>query len=73
MDRSEENCAIEQVVDRLTMIFPEVPQGDVAWAVEEARPEFDDSPIRSVTSCRCSWSGVRSTASRTNGADGLQP
>jgi hypothetical protein len=46
MDRSAEDRAIRQVVDRLAERFPEVDTAEVAQAVDESRPEFDGSPIR---------------------------
>jgi hypothetical protein len=46
MDRSEENRAINEVIDRLAEQFPEVPNAEVALAVQETRPEFDQAPIR---------------------------
>jgi len=46
MDRSEEERAINEIVERLGRQFPEVPTGDVAETVSAARPEFDDAPIR---------------------------
>jgi hypothetical protein len=46
MDRSEENRAISEVVERLAKQFPELPDDEVVLAVRESRPEFDDVPIR---------------------------
>jgi hypothetical protein len=46
MKRSEENRAINEVIDRLARQFPAVPNDEVALAVQETRPEFDDAPIR---------------------------
>jgi hypothetical protein len=46
MDRPEEDRAIQEVVERLTKTFPEAQPDEMARAVDEARPEFDDSPIR---------------------------
>jgi hypothetical protein len=46
MDRPEEDRAIQGVVERLTKTFPQAQPDEVARAVDEARPEFDDSPIR---------------------------
>lgn len=46
MDRSEENRAIDEVVDRLAKLFPELPAEEVATAVSQVQPEFDDAPIR---------------------------
>jgi hypothetical protein len=46
MDRSAEDRAIRQVVDRLAERFPEVDTAEIAQAVDESRPEFDGSPIR---------------------------
>jgi hypothetical protein len=46
MDRSEENRAISEVVERLAKSFPTVPSDRIETAVAESRPEFDDSPIR---------------------------
>ncbi|WP_406053140.1 three-helix bundle dimerization domain-containing protein [Kribbella sp. NBC_00889] len=46
MDRSEENRAIDEVVERLAKQFPERPVDDVAVAVSASRPEFDQAPIR---------------------------
>jgi hypothetical protein len=46
MNRSEEDRAIREVVDRLTKQFPQLATDEVALAVDESRPEFDRSPIR---------------------------
>jgi hypothetical protein len=46
MDRSEENRAIDGVVDRLAKLFPKLPAEEVAAAVSQVQPEFDDAPIR---------------------------
>lgn len=46
MDRSEENRAINEVVDRLAKLFPQVPPDTVAEAVRQTEPEFADVPIR---------------------------
>jgi hypothetical protein len=46
MDRSEEDRAIDEVVDRLAKLFPELLAEEVATAVSQVQPEFDDAPIR---------------------------
>jgi hypothetical protein len=46
MDRSEESRAIREVVDRLAKLFPEISAEEVATAVSQVRPEYDDAPIR---------------------------
>jgi hypothetical protein len=46
MDRSEENRAIDEVVDRLTKQFPQVATDEVAQAVRQVEPEFAEVPIR---------------------------
>jgi hypothetical protein len=46
MDKSEEDRAIHEVVERLTKSFPHARPDEVVRAVDEARPEFDQSPIR---------------------------
>lgn len=46
MDKSEEDRAIREVVDRLAKTFPQLPANEVEQAVTEARPEFDGNPIR---------------------------
>jgi hypothetical protein len=46
MHRSEEDRAIREVVERLTKTFPDAQPDEVARVVEEARPEFEQSPIR---------------------------
>ena len=47
MDRShEEDRAISEIVDRLAKTFPQIPPEEVNRAVQQARPEFEDSPIR---------------------------
>ena len=46
MDRSDEERAIGEVVDRLAKQFPAVPTDEVAQVVSQSRPEFDDVPIR---------------------------
>jgi hypothetical protein len=46
MDRSDEDRAITEVIDRLAKQFPRVPADEVEQAVSMSRPEFDDVPIR---------------------------
>jgi hypothetical protein len=46
MNRSEENRAITEVVDRLAKQFPDLATDEVAAAVTQARPEFEEAPIR---------------------------
>jgi hypothetical protein len=46
MNRSEENRAIDEVIDRLAKLFPALPDEEVAMAVSQVQPEFDDAPIR---------------------------
>jgi hypothetical protein len=46
MDRSEENRAIDDVVDRLAQQFPQLPADEVETAIRQTRPEFDEAPIR---------------------------
>jgi hypothetical protein len=46
MERSEENRAIDEVIDRLAKQFPQLPADEVATAVNQTRPEFDHAPIR---------------------------
>ena len=46
MDRSDENRAITEVVERLAKQFPQVPTDEVEQVVSQSRPEFDDVPIR---------------------------
>jgi hypothetical protein len=46
MDRSDEERAIGEVVDRLAKQFPQVPEKAVEQAVSQSRPEFDEVPIR---------------------------
>ena len=46
MDRSDEDRAIAEVVDRLGRQFPHIAPAEVAQAVSQSRPEFDDVPIR---------------------------
>ncbi len=46
MDRSDEDRAITEVVERLAKQFPQVPADEVEQAVSQSRPEFDDVPIR---------------------------
>ena len=46
MDRSDEDRAIGEVIDRLAKQFPQVPENDVAQVVSESRPEFEQVPIR---------------------------
>ncbi|MEV0289606.1 MULTISPECIES: three-helix bundle dimerization domain-containing protein [unclassified Kribbella] len=46
MDRSDEERAIGEVVDRLAKQFPGVPAAEVAQAVNQSRPEFEEVPIR---------------------------
>lgn len=46
MDRSDEERAIGEVIDRLAKQFPRVSAETVAQAVNQSRPEFDEVPIR---------------------------
>ncbi|HEY3002735.1 MAG TPA: hypothetical protein VGJ44_10335 [Kribbellaceae bacterium] len=46
MERSEENRAISEVVERLSKSFPTLSSDQVEAAVENSRPEFEASPIR---------------------------
>ncbi|MFC0625128.1 three-helix bundle dimerization domain-containing protein [Kribbella deserti] len=46
MDRSDEDRAITEVVDRLTKQFPEVPADRVVEVVADSRSEFEPQPIR---------------------------
>jgi hypothetical protein len=46
MDRSDEDRAINEVIDRLAKQFPRVPADEVAQVVSQSRPEFEDAPIR---------------------------
>jgi len=46
MDRSEENRAIGEIVERLEKVFPQVDSDQVRTAVAQSRPEFEGSPIR---------------------------
>jgi hypothetical protein len=46
IDRSDEERAIGEVVERLAKQFPRVPADEVAQVVKQSRPEFDDVPIR---------------------------
>ena len=46
MDRSEEERAIGEVIDRLAKQFPQVPAEAVEQVVSQSRPEFDEVPIR---------------------------
>jgi hypothetical protein len=46
MNRSEEDRAVAEAVERLTKIFPDVSPATVERAVAESRPEFEGNPIR---------------------------
>ncbi|WP_433158120.1 three-helix bundle dimerization domain-containing protein [Kribbella sp. CA-247076] len=46
MDRSDEDRAINEVIDRLAKQFPRVSTDEVAQVVRQSRPEFDNVPIR---------------------------
>ena len=46
MNRSDEDRAITEVVDRLAKQFPRVPADEVAQVVSQSRPEFENVPIR---------------------------
>ena len=46
MDRSAEDRAITEIVERLAKQFPQVPTGEVEQVVSQSRPEFDQAPIR---------------------------
>ncbi|WP_202872942.1 three-helix bundle dimerization domain-containing protein [Kribbella capetownensis] len=46
MDRSDEDRAISEVIDRLAKQFPAVSADEVADAVGQSRPEFDNARVR---------------------------
>lgn len=46
MNRSEENRAIAEAVERLVKQFPGVSPDTIARAVADSRPEFEGNPIR---------------------------
>jgi hypothetical protein len=46
MDRSDEDRAIVEVIDRLAKQFPRVPAEHSAQVMSQFRPEFEDVPIR---------------------------
>jgi hypothetical protein len=46
MDRSDEDRAITEIVERLAKQFPQVSTVEVEQVVSQSRPEFDDVPIR---------------------------
>ena len=46
MNRSDEERAIGEVIDRLAKQFPRVPAEAVEQVVSQSRPEFDEVPIR---------------------------
>jgi hypothetical protein len=46
MDTSDEDRAIREVIERLIQRFPQLPAEDVEQAVQQVRPEFEQSPIR---------------------------
>ena len=46
MDRSDEDRAIVEVIDRLAKQLPGVPAEHVAQVVSQSRLEFEDVPIR---------------------------
>ncbi|MGY4769756.1 three-helix bundle dimerization domain-containing protein [Kribbella sp. CWNU-51] len=46
MDRSEEDRAISEAVERLIKTFPDVSPVVVERAVADSRPEFEGNPIR---------------------------
>ena len=46
MDRSDEDRAIGEVVERLAKQFPRVSADEVAQVVSQSRPEFENVPIR---------------------------
>jgi hypothetical protein len=46
MDRSDEERAIGEAVDRLAKQFPQVSAEAVEQIVSQSRPEFDEVPIR---------------------------
>jgi hypothetical protein len=46
MNRSEEDRAIAEAVERLIMAFPDVSPETIERAVAESRPEFEGNPIR---------------------------
>ncbi|WP_405072087.1 hypothetical protein OG558_22660 [Kribbella sp. NBC_01510] len=46
MERSDEDRAVGEIVDRLARLFPQIPPAEVAETVSASRPEFDAVPIR---------------------------
>lgn len=44
--REAEAIAMRRLMERLTQVFPEVPEADIARAVEGRYHDFDDSPVR---------------------------
>jgi hypothetical protein len=46
MDRSDEERAITEIVERLGKTFPQLPPAEIADTVSASRPEFADAPIR---------------------------
>lgn len=46
MNRSEEDRAIAEAVERLIKAFPGLSPATVERAVAESRPEFEGNPIR---------------------------
>lgn len=46
MNRSEEDRAIAEAVERLIKAFPDLSPDTIGRAVAESRPEFEGNPIR---------------------------
>jgi hypothetical protein len=44
--REAEETAIRRLMERLTQVFPEVPEAEIARAVQGRYHDFDDSPVR---------------------------
>lgn len=41
-----EHVAMRRLMERLTQVFPEVPEAEIARAVQGRYHDFDDSPVR---------------------------
>jgi hypothetical protein len=69
MNRSEEDRAIREVVDRLTKQLPQLATEEVTRAVDESRPS--STAARSETSSPCSSKAARRVDCTSRPASGL--
>jgi hypothetical protein len=45
-DHRAEDVAMRRLMERLTQVFPEVPEAEISRAVQGRYHDFDNSPVR---------------------------